>query len=94
MIALSIKLTKRIFIQKLRYYENYEAAKANVLPFKVNKALLLFNDKRQLALQHQFQAQNGYVRYVWILNRLPKDHYDTRHFHKVVYGEPAPTRKR
>ena len=85
----SIRIGKRTFIQKLRYYENYEAAKANVLPFKVNRFLLMFNDKRQLALQHQFQAQNGNVRYVWILNHLPKDHYDTRHFHKVVYGYPA-----
>ena len=82
----------RWFIQKIRYYEQYEAAAANVLPFKVNAFLFMIKDKRQLALKHQFDAQNGNVRYLYILNHLPKDHYDTRYFHKVLYGVPAPER--
>lgn len=88
-----IKLGKRTFIQKIRYYEQYEAAKANVLPFKVNRFLGLFPDKDQLAREHEFRAQNGNVRYLWIFNRLPKEHYDTRHFHKVLFGKPAPAKK-
>lgn len=89
----NIRIGKRTFIQKIRYYEHYEAAKANVLPFKVNM-FLLFKDKRQLALKHQFEAQNGMVKYLYILNRLPKHHYDTRHFHKVIYGVPAPQKSK
>lgn len=89
----SIRIGKRLFIQKLRYYENYEAAKQNVIPFKIDRRLLLFNDKRQEALKHQFDAQNGSVRYLYILNRLPKEHYDTRYFHGVLFGEPAPDSK-
>lgn len=88
-----IKLGKRTFIQKIRYYEQYEAAKANVLPFQVNKFLGIFPDKDQLAREHEFRAQNGNVRYVWIFNRLPKEHYDTRYFHSVLFGEPAPEKK-
>lgn len=81
-------LIGRWFIQKVRYYETYEAAAANVLPFKVNAFLFTFKDKRQLALKHQFDAQNGQVKYLYILNHLPKDHYDTRYFHSVLYGTP------
>lgn len=88
----SKRLIGRWFIQKIRYYETYEAASQNVLPFKVDRRLIISNDKRQLALKHQFDAQNGQVRYLYILNHLPKEHYDTRHFHKVVYGVEAPRR--
>ena len=87
------RLIGRWFIQKIRYYETYEAASANVLPFKVDRRLIISNDKRQLALKHQFDAQNGQVKYLYILNHLPKDHYDTRYFHNVVYGRPAPEGK-
>lgn len=87
----TIRIGKRTFIQKLRYYENYEAAKANVLPFQVNRFLFLFPDKDQLAREHEFRAQNGEVKYLYILNHLPKEHYDTRHFHKVLFNKPAPT---
>ena len=87
----SIRIGKRTFIQKIRYYDRYESASQNVLPFKVD-ALLFLKDKRQLALKRQFDAQNGEVKYLYIVNRLPKGHYDTRHFHKLIYGEPAPTK--
>lgn len=83
------RIGKRTFIQKIRYYDHYEAAIQNVLPFKVSTFLLL-KDKRQLALKRQFDATNGEVKYLYIINRLPKDHYDTRHFHNVIYGLPAP----
>lgn len=89
----SIRIGKRTFIQKLRYYENYEAAKMNVIPFKIDRRLLLLQDKRQDALKHQFDAQNGCVKYLYIFNRLPKQHYDTRYFHSVLFGQPAPTGK-
>lgn len=88
--VIRIPFSKRTFVQKIRYYDNYEAAKANVLPYQVNKFLFLFPDKRQLALEHEHRAQYGDVRYLYILNRLPKEHYDTRHFHKVLYGKLAP----
>lgn len=89
----SIRIGRRTFIQKIRYYDKYESAIANVLPFKVDY-FLLFKDKRQEALKHQFDAQNGEVRYLYILNRLPKTHYDTRHFHKLIYGYPAPVKEK
>lgn len=88
----ALRIGKRTFIQKIRYYDNYEAAKAHVLPFKVN-VFLFMKDKRQEALKHQFDAQNGEVKYLYIINRLPKHHYNTRHFHTVIYGTPAPDKK-
>lgn len=79
----------KIFIQKMIYYDRYQAAKERVRPFKVDMRLL-GKDKQQQALKRDFESKYGEVKYLYIWNPLPEESYDTRQFHFTLFGEPAP----
>ena len=83
-----IPFTKRTFIQKMIYYDRYQSALDRVRPFKVDQRLL-GKDKNQQALKRDFESKHGTVKYVYIINKLPEEHYDTRFFHEEVFGTKA-----
>lgn len=76
----------RLCIMSVRYYEEYNALVSGVRPFKCG---LLASAERQ-ALKADFDSKNGLVKDMIIFYIMPKQHYATRHFHKVLYGENAP----
>ena len=77
----TIPLFKGI-ICKIRLYDKYESAKANLLPMKKK----LFN-KIHNAIVDQYNATNGYIENRMYYIKKKNIYYDTRHFHKVVFGE-------
>lgn len=75
-------LFKRLVIQRVRFYSKYESAVNNVLPFPKHG--------RGEEIQAQYLtycAQNGIIKDMYIIYLLPKKHYDTRYFQKVLYKE-------
>lgn len=75
------------FFTKLTYYDDYERALHNLRPFHANK---LLSSKEKRALQEQYTATNGLIIDMWIVQKSKKLKYDTREFHKTIYGVPAP----
>lgn len=77
---------KRIFITKMMYYEREEAFNEHKLPFPTN----LFTNKQAKALKQQYDATTGTIKSFWLIQRMPKNSYDTRQMHQVLYGVKAP----
>ena len=75
------------FIQKLTYYDDYQRALSNLRPFHSNR---LLSSKENKALAENYRAQNGNIMDLWIIQWNKKIAYDTREFHKTIYGEKAP----
>lgn len=75
------------FIQKLTYYDDYNRALQNLRPFHTNK---LLSSKENKALAENFRAQNGLIMDLFIIQSKKNIKYDTREFHKIIYGEEAP----
>lgn len=73
-------LFKRLVIQRVRFYSKYESAVNNVLPFPKHGR----GDEIQ-AQYLTYCAQNGIIKDMYIVYLLPKKHYDTRYFQKVIY---------
>lgn len=71
-----------VIFQKVRYFEHYESANRNVLPFK-HKIM----NKENNALADQFTATNGLIRDMWLV--IPKSEiiYDTYWFRKLLIIE-------
>lgn len=65
---------------KVRYFEEYQSADANLLPFK--KTLM---NKDANALKKQYDATNGKVIDMWICQRKKMIKYDTYYFRKVLF---------
>lgn len=85
----------RLFVKvKYRYYETEESAQNNVLPFKavggVNELMKPVYLTSGQSTKEVFEATHGviYESNAWIKKKNIK--YDTRAFHKVFYGVPAP----
>lgn len=74
-------------VTKAIAYEEYETAKQGVLPYK---RPLIFASAETRANEDQFKSTYGEVRYVYIAQLKKNIHYDTRHFHKILYGVIAP----
>lgn len=79
---------KTIFLQKMIFYDTYRAAEERVRPFQVDRRIL-GKDREQQALKRDFESKYGTVKYLYIINILPKDHYDDRAFHEIVFGYKA-----
>lgn len=79
--------TKLLFgiIAKIRMYDKYESAAANLLPMKKPK---LF-DKVGRAMYNQYYATNGEIKTRLYYIRKKHIKYDTRIFHKVIFGITA-----
>jgi len=69
-----------LFFTKLRYFETFESAEKNLLPMPS----ALFN-KEQKALKKQFDATNGQIKDMWIIQRKKHLYYDTRYFKTVFF---------
>lgn len=75
---------------KYIYYENTKAAINGLLPFNA-KAIINETLKHGLltsgqATKEVYQAENGVIKYGRIIQLKKNISYDTRYFHKVVYG--------
>lgn len=73
-----------LLFTKVRYFETYETASENRAPMR--RRML---NKYSKALSDEYQAYNGLVFDIWIVQRISKVKYDTRHFHEVVFGREA-----
>lgn len=76
-----------LFLTKMTYYDDFRRAEQNLRPFKSNR---LLSSKENKALAEQFRATNGVIMDLFIIQRKSRVLYDTRDFHKTIYGEPAP----
>ena len=74
-------------IQKMTYYDDYQKALQNLRPFHSNR---LLSSKENKALAENYRAQNGLIMDLFIIQRKKNIKYDTREFHKIIYGEKAP----
>lgn len=66
-------------------YDKYESAKNNILPMKVR-----FSNENSKALSDQFNATYGLIRNRFFIQLKKKIYYDTRAYHKIVFGIPSP----
>ena len=81
--------TIRIFnllITKYRYYELYASAMSSMLPYKSSS--LSPAEIRAAAKDHE--AKHGIIKDYFIIQKVSNCNYDTRYFHKVMYGRRAP----
>lgn len=86
---ISCRKTYKIFgflITKCIYYDKYESANSNLLPFKAGS----LSSKEKKALKAQFEATNGIIRTLYILQHKRNIKYDTRAFHEIIFGFKAP----
>lgn len=72
----------RLVIQRVRFYSKYESAVNNVLPFPKHG-----NSEEVQAQYLSYCATNGIIKDMYLVYILPKKHYDTRYFKKVLYKE-------
>ena len=88
--CVSTAVIGRTALTKVIYYEKYESANNGLLPFKCG----FFASKEKRALQQDFTAKNGTVKTLYLIQRLPKrgKGYDTRIYHKFLFGYDAPHR--
>ncbi len=73
-------------IIRMYVYDKYDSAKSNLLPFKASGLA----SKQKKALKEQFKATNGIIRTCYIIQFKRSIKYDTRAFHKIIYGCVAP----
>ena len=78
----------RLFVLKCTFYDKYEAALQRLEPFKADWRIL-GRDKQQQALKKQYDSTNGTIRKMQIFFRISRKHYDTREFHKIIFGDRA-----
>ena len=79
-----IKLGKWLFV-KVMFYDRYESAMSNILPMKPGG---LFN-KYYKAQYEQFKSTYGEIKKGLFCIRIKDIRYDTRVFHKILFGENA-----
>lgn len=79
-----LKIGKWIFV-KVMFYDRYESAMSNILPMKPGG---LFN-KYYKAQYEQFKSTYGEIKKGLFLIRIKDIRYDTRVFHKILFGETA-----
>lgn len=73
-----------LLFTKVRYYETYQTASENRAPMR--RCLL---NKYSKGLADEYQAYNGLVFDMWFVQRASKVFYDSRYFHRVVFGREA-----
>ena len=91
----AIPILNMISTTKYIYYEKTKSASAGLLPFNA-KAVINETLKHGFltggqATKEQYEATNGKISYgrIWQLKKNIK--YDTRYFHRVLYGKKSPT---
>lgn len=71
-----------IIVIKVTMYDKYESADKSLLPYKIP---LLFN-QYQKAEAKQYKATNGYIKNGFVIISKRSIHYDTRAYHKIIFG--------
>lgn len=80
--------TTRVFgflITRFIYYDRYDAALRQVDPYKQS----LLNSESK-ANAEKFAADNGTVKEYMIIQRIKTVYYDSRYFHRLIYGYNSP----
>ena len=85
----SIKFAGLIFTRFV-YYDEYESAKNNLLPYKRR----IFAKAESVANLEEFESVHGRVEEFIICQRIKNIKYDTRAYHNIIYGVPAPIKKK
>lgn len=85
----SVKFAGLIFTRFV-YYDEYESAKANLLPYKRR----IFAKAESIANIEEFEAVHGRVEQFIICQRIKSLKYDTRVYHNIIYGVFAPIKKK
>lgn len=81
----------RLALQWVTVYERYQSALNGVQPYKCYRPLgILPPSKEDRARANEYNAKYGSIRNYFFWHILPKVHYDTRYFHKAIYGKDAP----
>lgn len=79
----TVKICGLLFT-KVRYYETYQVANENRAPMRRR-----FLNKYSKALGDEYEAYNGLVFDMWIVQLRRNVKYDSRYFHRVVFGDEA-----
>lgn len=78
----------RICIQRVRVYEMYESADRNLKPYRCG----IFSSREARARAEEHRSLYGDIRNITFVHLREKNGYDSRHFHRVIYGVPAPSK--
>lgn len=94
--CLHCKVVGRLVRQEFIIYSRQQSAEENIMPFIVRKNFLGIKNRNDLATAQLFNAKNGYIERLTTYFILPKNEemYDTRQYHKTLYGEKAPDIKK
>lgn len=81
----------KIAIQRVVIYNEYKSAVNHIQPYKCYRFLgIMPPSKEDRAHANTHNAQYGTIRRYTFWHILPKQHYDTRAYHKLIYGKEAP----
>lgn len=82
-------------IVKVRTFEEQKSAENNMLPFEGKGAINEISKNAYIssgqATKEVYEASNGVIRDVYLLVKKKDIVYDSRYFHKVIFGSKAPT---
>lgn len=89
----AIPVLRHFIYTKYIYYENVDSAQKGLLPFNaksiINETLKHGFLTAGQATKEEYEAVNGKIKYGFVMQRKSVVKYDTRYFHKVVFGETA-----
>lgn len=89
----AIPILRHFIYTKYIYYENVDSAQKGLLPFNaksiINETLKHGFLTAGQATKEEYEAINGKIKYGFVMQRKSVVRYDTRYFHKVVFGETA-----
>ena len=89
----AIPVLRHFIYTKYIYYENVDSAQKGLLPFNaksiINETLKHGFLTAGQATKEEYEAVNGKIKYGFIMQRKSVVRYDTRYFHKLVFGETA-----
>ena len=72
-------------------YDNLSSAMAHRQPYTVRRTPILRRaNKYDLAHAHTFNAQYGTIIRDWLWYKLPREHYETRAFYRLLYKQAPP----
>lgn len=91
-----LPILKKYVRIKVRYYSQYESALHGKLPFEklgiLNRGVGLAYTTTPESIKMQYEAENGIIRDFALWLKKDKIKYDTREYHKWLFGKPAPTK--
>lgn len=68
-------------------YDNYTSASSQMRPYKIT-GLVTHSESR--ANKEDFESKHGLVKEYKIIQRIKNVHYDSRYFHRLIYGYNSP----